>query len=91
MLFARWLTTEAEALVAVEPTQGVDVHAKAQILGVLRERAKAGLGVVLISGEPEEIITSCDRVLVLGQGRVTGEFKAPVAVDAAVSRMHEES
>lgn len=91
VLFARWLTTEAEALVAVEPTQGVDVHAKAQILGVLRERAKAGLGVVLISGEPEEIITSCDRVLVLGQGRVTGEFKAPVAVDAAVSRMHEES
>lgn len=91
VLFARWLTTDAEVLVAVEPTQGVDVHAKAQILGVLRERAKNGLGVVLISGEPEEIITSCDRVLVMGQGKVTGEFKAPVAVDEAVSRMHEES
>ncbi|MGK0715177.1 sugar ABC transporter ATP-binding protein [Leucobacter sp. W1153] len=91
VLFARWLTTQAEAILAVEPTQGVDVHAKAQILGVLRERAKEGLGVILISGEPEEIITSCDRVLVLGQGKVVGEFTAPVEVDEAVSRMHKES
>lgn len=91
VIFSRWLTTDAEMLVAVEPTQGVDVHAKAQILGVLRERAKAGFGVILISGEPEEIITSCDRVIVMGKGKVTGEFRAPIAVETAVSRMHEES
>ena len=91
VLFARWLTTDAELLVAVEPTQGIDVHAKAQILKVLRERAGSGLGVILISGEPEEIVPSCDRVLVMNTGKVVGEFRAPVPVDLAVSKMNVDN
>ena len=90
VIFARWLSTDVRVIVADEPTQGVDVHAKSQILSSLRERAAEGLAVILLSGEPEEIISACDRVVVVGAGKVRAEFVAPLRIEEVVSSMNEE-
>ncbi len=88
VLFARWLSVGLDVLVAEEPTQGIDVHAKAQILAKLREAAAAGLAVVLISGEPEEIVSACDRMVVLASGGVAGSYRAPLDTTTILSTMH---
>lgn len=90
VLFARWLATSPDLLVAEEPAQGIDIHAKAQLLAKLREFAEQGLAVVLISGEPEEIYAACDRMVVLSGGRVADEFHAPLSVTPILSAIHAE-
>ncbi|WP_181151772.1 MULTISPECIES: sugar ABC transporter ATP-binding protein [unclassified Arthrobacter] len=89
ILFARWLHTEPEVLVAEEPTQGVDVHAKAQILENLHEYARSGRSVVLITGEPEEIYAYCDRIIVVDGGRIISELGAPITGAEILKAMHE--
>ena len=89
VLFARWLATKPALLIAEEPAQGIDVHAKAQLLTKLREYAEDGLTVVLISGEPEEIIAACDRMIVLNEGRKIGELTAPISTTSLLSLIHK--
>lgn len=91
VIFARWLAADPAVLIADEPTQGVDVHAKAQILETLRQFAAEGLAVVLISGEPEEIASACDRLVILFEGRVVAEHHAPLDAHAVLAALHTES
>ena len=89
VLFSRWLAVNPNVLVADEPTQGVDVYAKGDILAKLRQHAADGLAVVLISGEPEEIAAACDRMVVINNGRVSAEITAPVDVSSVLTEMHK--
>ena len=57
-----------------EPTRGIDVGAKQEIYGQINKLAKAGLAIVLVSSELPEVLGMSDRVLVLHEGKVTGEF-----------------
>jgi ABC-type sugar transport system ATPase subunit len=57
-----------------EPTRGVDVGARAEIYRILREFAAAGAGIIMISSDMPELIGMCDRILVMHQGRITGEL-----------------
>jgi galactofuranose transport system ATP-binding protein len=72
VLLARMLCLEPKVLLLDEPTRGIDVGAKAEIQALIDELAAAGLGVVLISSELEEIVEGADRVLVLRDGAVVG-------------------
>lgn len=90
VLFARWLSTGPDLLIAEEPAQGIDVHAKAQLLAKLREFAEQGLAVVLITGEPEEIVAACDRMVVLSEGKVAEEFHAPLSITSILTAIHAE-
>jgi sugar transport system ATP-binding protein len=74
VVIGKALNTNPRLLLLDEPTRGVDVGAKAQIYALMREFADNGLAVVFVSGELEEFPGVCDRVLVLRDGRVTGEF-----------------
>ena len=74
MLLARWLCMDPKLLMLDEPTRGIDVGAKAEILRLVRELADQGLGVVMISSELEELIEACDRVTVLRDGRSVAEL-----------------
>ena len=56
-----------------EPTRGVDVGAKSEIHRILRDLARAGVGIVAISSELPELIGICDRILVVREGRISGE------------------
>ena len=62
-------------LILDEPTRGVDVGAKAEIHGLMRQLAEDGVAVLMISSELPEIIGVSDRILVMHEGRVTGRFE----------------
>jgi ribose transport system ATP-binding protein len=68
VLLARWLCMDPKLLILDEPTRGIDVGAKAEILTLIRELAAQGLGVLMISSELEELTEACDRVTVLRDG-----------------------
>ena len=74
VMIAKWLAINPRILILDEPTRGIDVGAKAEIHTLLRELAKNGIGIILISSEMPEIIGMCDRVIVMREGRVTGEL-----------------
>jgi ribose transport system ATP-binding protein len=71
---ARWLESKAPLLILEEPTAGVDIGAKLAIHGMVRDAAKAGAAVLVVSSDFEEVAALCDRALVLGRGRIIGEL-----------------
>ncbi|MCO5995289.1 sugar ABC transporter ATP-binding protein [Actinoallomurus rhizosphaericola] len=74
VLLARWLATEPKVLLLDEPTRGIDVGAKAEVQALVDELAEAGLAVLLISSDLEELVEGSDRVVVLRNGAVVGEL-----------------
>jgi ribose transport system ATP-binding protein len=70
---AKLLATRPKVIFLDEPTRGVDVGAKAEIHALLREMARAGMGIVVISSEMPELIGVCDRVIVIREGEISGE------------------
>jgi ribose transport system ATP-binding protein len=74
VMLARALRLEPRVLVLDEPTQGVDVGAKASIHAIVREAAAGGAGVLVASTESEELLALCDRVIVLVEGVVVAEL-----------------
>ncbi|WP_295148818.1 sugar ABC transporter ATP-binding protein [Saccharopolyspora sp.] len=75
VVLARWLQTEAEVLLFDEPGRGMDVGAKSEMFGQLDALAVDGKAVVLISSYLPELLNMCDRILVLREGRITGELE----------------
>jgi rhamnose transport system ATP-binding protein len=69
---ARWLATEPKVIILDEPTQGVDVGAKAEIHRLMGELASRGLAVVMISSELPEVLGMSDRIAVMHAGRIVG-------------------
>jgi rhamnose transport system ATP-binding protein len=74
VVLGKWLTTAPRLLIVDEPTQGVDVGAKAQVHRLLRELAGRGCGVLLISSDLPEVLHLAHRILVLRAGRLAGEL-----------------
>ena len=71
VILAKWLAREVGVLLLEEPTQGVDVAAKAQIHALIRGFAKRGGGVLIRSSDLAELTLICDDILALHQGRIT--------------------
>jgi ribose transport system ATP-binding protein len=75
VVIAKWLGTEPELLIMDEPTVGVDVGTKAEIIDMIRALADQGKAVLIISSELPELLAVSDRVLVLREGRVERELE----------------
>jgi ribose transport system ATP-binding protein len=73
-IIARWLRTEPKVLLLDDPTRGIDVGAKAELYKIIDSLCREGLGILVTSSELPELLTLCDRILVLSEGRLTGEF-----------------
>ena len=73
MALAKLLATRPKVIFLDEPTRGVDVGAKAEIHALLRDMARTGMGIVVISSEMPELIGVCDRVIVIREGEISGE------------------
>jgi ribose transport system ATP-binding protein len=71
---ARWLTRPPKALVLVEPTRGMDVGAKEDVVHIVKSLAAEGMAVIVLSTEPETVLSLADRVIVMRKGRLTSEF-----------------
>jgi ribose transport system ATP-binding protein len=74
VLLARWLSMNPEILILDEPTRGIDVGAKGEIQRLIRRLADAGLAVLMISSELEEVTEGADRVFVLREGRTVADL-----------------
>jgi ribose transport system ATP-binding protein len=74
VVIGKWLATEPEILIMDEPTAGVDIQAKTEILGVIRALADRGKGIIVISSELVELLAVSDRLLVLRDGQVVREI-----------------
>lgn len=74
VVLAKWIATDPKLLILDGPTVGVDVAAKGSIHEAIKELAKKGLGVIIISDEVAEVVNSCHRVLVMNRGRIISEF-----------------
>ena len=79
VVVAKWLTAETEILIFDEPTRGIDVGAKSEIYHLLNELAAEGKSIIMISSELPEILRMSHRILVMCEGRLTGELSAAEA------------
>ncbi|QEU97005.1 sugar ABC transporter ATP-binding protein [Streptomyces kanamyceticus] len=86
VVIAKWLAARPRVLLFDEPTRGVDVGAKAAIHTLVRDLAKEGLAVLMVSSELPELIGMSDRVLVMSEGRIAGELP-PGASEEDVMRL----
>jgi D-xylose transport system ATP-binding protein len=84
VVLAKWLLTNPRVLFLDEPTRGIDVGAKQEIYAQINQLAASGLAIVLVSSELPEVLGLSDRVIVLHEGRVTGEFTRAEATPEAV-------
>ena len=84
VVLAKWLLTNPRVLFLDEPTRGIDVGAKQEIYAQINRLAREGLAIVLVSSELPEVLGLSDRVLVLHEGRVTGEFTRTTATPEKV-------
>jgi len=71
---AKWVAADCKCIILDEPTRGVDVGAKTEIYNIINQLAESGVAVILISSEMTEIIGMSDRVIVMRQGRISGEL-----------------
>ena len=75
VVLAKWLASQPKILILDEPTRGIDVGAKAEVHALMSELARQGIAILMISSELPEIMGMSDRVIVMCQGRVTGELE----------------
>jgi ribose transport system ATP-binding protein len=74
VVLGKWLAAEPEVLILDEPTAGVDIGSKSEIVDIIRSLADAGKGVIMISSELAELLSVSDRILVMNGGRITREL-----------------
>jgi ABC-type sugar transport system ATPase subunit len=74
VVLAKWLLTQPAILILDEPTRGIDVGAKFEIYNIMNELVEHGVAIVMISSELPEVLGMSDRILVLHEGRLTGDL-----------------
>jgi ribose transport system ATP-binding protein len=84
VIVARWLATEPDVLVLEDPTSGVDVGARQQIYELLFAQRARGVGILLCSSDTEDLVSVCDRVLCLVEGKVEAELRGPAITEAGL-------
>ncbi len=75
VVLAKWLATNSQILIFDEPTRGIDVGAKQEIYKLMRDLAEEGKSIIMVSSDMEEILGMSDRIIVMYEGRITGEIE----------------
>jgi ribose transport system ATP-binding protein len=84
VVIAKWLGTEADIFLFDEPTRGIDVGAKVEVYQLMGELVRRGAAIVMISSELPEILGMSDRIIVMRQGRIAGEFTRQEATEEKI-------
>ena len=86
VVLAKWLASDPRIVIFDEPTAGIDIGSKSEIIQLIRELARQGKAIIVISSELNELLAACDRILVMSDGRLLrdmrrDEFEDPTAGD----------
>jgi rhamnose transport system ATP-binding protein len=84
VVLAKWLSTNPRILILDEPTRGIDVGTKAAVHGLMSKLAAEGMAILMISSELPEILGMSDRVIVMREGVVTGQFSRAEATQETI-------
>ncbi|MCC6803185.1 MAG: sugar ABC transporter ATP-binding protein, partial [Anaerolineae bacterium] len=87
IVIAKWLTADTGILIFDEPTRGIDVGAKSEIYRLLNELAHQGKAIIMISSELPEILRMSHRIVVMCEGRITGELSAAEATQEKIMQL----
>jgi len=87
VVLAKWLALDPKVLIVDEPTRGIDVGAKAEIYALLRGLADAGVAILMISSDMEEVLNQSDRIAVMHEGRITGILDRASATEERVMKL----
>lgn len=74
VVVAKWLVRNSRVVIFDEPTRGIDVAAKVEIYNLMNQLKQSGIGVMFVSSEMPEVMGMSDRIIVMCDGRITGEF-----------------
>lgn len=86
-IIGRWLLTRPKVLLLDDPTRGIDVGAKAELYRLMDKLCREGLGIIVTSSELPELLTLCDRILVLCEGHMTGELSREEATEQRIMEL----
>jgi L-arabinose transport system ATP-binding protein len=84
VILGRWLSADTKILILDEPTKGIDVGSKTEIYQMVCDLAKKGIGIIFISSELGEVLNVSDNIIVMSQGRITGELPRSEVTEANV-------
>lgn len=84
VVISKALMTNPRILLMDEPSRGIDIGAKAEVFRVMRKLAADGLGIIFVTSDLEEVISLSDRIIVMSNGRITGEFTRAEASETAL-------
>lgn len=84
VVIGKWLATGPKVLILDEPTRGIDIGAKAEVHALIQGLARQGVGILIVSSELIEVMSVSDRILVMHEGRITGEFDRDEATEEAI-------
>lgn len=87
VIISRWLANNPDVLILDEPTRGIDVGAKYEIYTIMAELAKQGKSIIMISSEMSELMGMSDRIIVMCDGRITGELPSEKASQEAIMNL----
>jgi ribose transport system ATP-binding protein len=87
VVLAKWLAIGPRVLILDEPTRGIDVGAKAEVYALMRGLAAAGVAVLMISSDMEEVIGASDRIAVMAAGRITGILTGEEMTEERILRL----
>jgi len=96
VVIAKWLLTDARIMLLNDPTRGIDVGSKSEIYSLMRGLADAGVAILMISSDMEEVIGVSDRIVVMQEGAISGtlnrdQFSEENVMRLAVARGAEQS
>lgn len=84
VVIAKWMLHQPDVLILDEPTRGIDVGAKAEIYSMMCDLASKGIAIIMISSELPEILGMSDRIIIMHEGRLTGELKRNEATQETI-------
>jgi ribose transport system ATP-binding protein len=87
VVISKWLATKPQILLLDEPTRGIDVGAKREIYDLIHFLAEQGTAILLVSSELPELLGLCDRIVILREGRLAGEYARGVGEEDLAGAM----
>ena len=86
VIISKWLAVDSDVFIFDEPTKGIDVGAKSEIYQIMRDLAEQGTGVIMVSSEMPELISTCDRVIVFREGEISATFDHSEVTEEKIMR-----